>query len=346
MKKKHSIILVSLMLLALMTIVLIALNNYGPKPASKRYKVLYIASYHPTFSWSTEIENGIINSFKDKNISIQLKSFYMDTKRRSAPQEIRLKGKEARDLIFKWDPDIIITSDENALTNVALPLRNTKYKFVFCGVNGTTDMYGLPAQNITGVLERWHYIDAIKILKLLDPKVRRINILSENSESSKLLIDQFIANKNKVSVDVNKIYLTNSFEEWKQMVQQSQKEADALMIVLYFSLKDPSGKPVPERDVIRWVSQNSKIPEFGLWPFLVNDGGLISVAVNGFSQGHLAGNIAAEILAGESPGNIPIQTTQDGAVYINAARAKQLRLAIPPDLLDGAKITWEKKCYE
>lgn len=335
LKNKKNILIITFIL-----IIIGFITFYHSKKEVKEYKVLYIASYHSTFSWVKEIERGVKKSFFDKKIKMEYDSFYMNTKIDSKPEQIKSKANEAKEIITKFNPDIIIVSDENALNSVALPLRNSKYNFIFCGINGEPEQYNLPASNITGVLERHHFIDAIKILKLIKPKVKNIAVLSENSESSQLIISQLKKDTKNMHVNFVGIHQTNSYEKWKELVLNYQKKADALMIILYFTLKDKYGEPVDGREVIEWTTENSDLPEVSTFTFLPEDGGLLSVSVNGFSQGYMAADMAIKVLKGEKLSNLNIKSTKDGIIYINAQRAQSLKLKIPVQLIESSKIIW------
>ncbi|MEI7475501.1 MAG: ABC transporter substrate binding protein [bacterium] len=331
---KKSIIFIIIIILLSFSIYIFKL----PQKNTRIYNVLYVASYHETFSWSKDIESGILSAFKDKNMPIHFKSIYMDTKRKSSKKQILSSAQIVKSYILKHNPDIIIISDENALLYVALPMQNTKYNFVFCGVNGEPETYGLPKSNITGVLERHRFDDASRVLRLIDNNIHKIAVISDESETSSIMIKQL--KEAKLHVNITEIHQSNSFDEWKNLIKSYQNKVDAIMVILYFTVKDNNGNHINEKDMINMLTSNSDLPEIGLWPFFVDDGGLTAVALKGNSQGYNAAVMAIGILKGRKPTSFKIKPTQDGVIYINAKRAVQLKLNIPPELLDSSKVIW------
>ncbi len=309
-------------------------------PEEKEYKILFIASYHSTMGWVINAQKGLKKAFKEKGIKINYRAFYMDSKRKSRLEQILKSAEQATKVIKEWNPDITVVSDENALIYIALPLRDTKYKFVFCGINGEPKDYKLPSKNITGVLERHHFVDAIKVLQLMDPMVKKVAVISEASKSSTLIVNQLIKEIPLLPVKVIGVHQTPSFKEWKKLVKEYQDKVDAFMVILFFTLKDEDGKPVQSKELMDWTIANSRLPGLGIFKFFVDEGGLIAVAVNGYSQGYHAGKIAIQVLKGKKTKEIIPQKTGDGIIYINAKRARTFKLNIPSELLDSVNIIW------
>ena len=78
----------------------------------------------------------------------------MDTKRNKSDEYKIAVGREARDLILSWQPDVVITADDNAAKYLIQPyFKDSATPFVFCGVNWTAEEYGFPYSNVTGIVE-------------------------------------------------------------------------------------------------------------------------------------------------------------------------------------------------
>lgn len=329
----------ALIIISIALTVIVLLNRNTSE--DKTYKVLFISSYHQDFPWVKEIETGIKKAFEEQNLSIDYTSFYMNTKRQPGRVQILSSAEKARTQILRQNPDIVIVSDDNATEYVAAKMKNTKYNFVFCGVNNEPQAYGLPASNITGVLERHRFADAFKILKILVPNTRKIAVLSEKSESSDLIVSQLKEQRNDIPAEIIGVHTIEYFEEWQNLVKDYQNKADALMIVLYTSFKGKAGNVVPEQQVMNWYTSNTKLPDVGLFPFFAEQGGMLADAVNGYSQGYTAAKMAIRILRGEKPLNIGIKTTSDGIIYINSIRTQKLDIKIPPEIYESARIIRE-----
>ncbi len=300
-------------------------------------KILHIASYHQEFSWTNHINQGIQTGLK--NTPHEYKVFYMDTKRKSSSEDIEAAAKKAKRIIKEWKPDIVITSDDNATSHIAAkydPKSNIKY--VFTGVNNEPSSYNAPNSHVTGVLERIRARDSVAFLNLLKKDSHNIVILTDNSPSSLLISHQLEEDLLKEKVNILASYSTNSFENWKEVVNKYQSGADAFFVILYHTLKDGKGNHVPYKIAMKWTTSNSKIPEIGFWPFVANGGGLGSVSVEPFEQGYQAARIAKKILNGADPAKIKPRPTLKRKMYVNAQRAKDLNIVISDKLKPVATI--------
>ena len=306
---------------------------------SAPYKVLHIASYSRTYSWVRNIEKGIKHALSSENIDYNYSIFQMNTKKYNSKEEILARAELAKNVILETDPDVVIISDDNAAKFVAAPMSDSNYKFVFCGVNNDPAAYGFPKKNITGVLERPHFRSTIKVLNLIDSNVKNIIILGDDSTTSNI-INPYLEKTidEELTLKVFKSFKTNSFEEWKKIVEKHQDPSKAFFITTYSTLKDSLGNPVSEKEVMTWTTKNSHIMEFGAYDFFIENGGLISVTVGGFEQGKLAAKKASKILKGTPAADIPIEATKKGELYLNAKRAYELKLNIPSHILEMFKI--------
>jgi len=311
--------------------------NLGCAKNSK--KALLIFSYHSDYAWVQEEERGAEDILRNKGIAIA--TFYMDTKRNTNRDWAEKAADNAVKKIEDFKPDIVIVFDDNACDLVAKKYIGEKLPFVFCGMNGEPENYGFPAENITGVLERELYGESIELLKKLVPKVKKVAMLFDESNTSKKAISQL--KNTDLHVEVSEIFSTNDFNEWKAKVRELQTSVDALGVIAYHTLKDKDGKTsLPMKAVLNWTLENSKIPDFTINDFTVKDGVLCGVVQSGYQQGKAAAEIALRILNGESPADIPIIAPQEGITLVNKRRADDLKIQIPEEVSQSATLIYPK----
>ena len=114
-------------------------------------KCLFVSSYHKGYAWSDGVERGLRETLNGK---CQIRQFDMDTKRKKTKEDKRAAALTAKQLIESWQPDVVITADDNAAKYLIQPYyRDTVLPFVFCGINWTVDEYGFPYSNVTGMVE-------------------------------------------------------------------------------------------------------------------------------------------------------------------------------------------------
>ena len=92
-------------------LVTVLLFCWTPVSAKSLPTCVYISSYHKGYDWSDGIELSLRSVLEGECSFIQ---FDMDTKRNGAQAFIQQKAKEAKELIEKSKPDVVITSDDNA----------------------------------------------------------------------------------------------------------------------------------------------------------------------------------------------------------------------------------------
>ena len=305
--------------------------------AKANEKILLIFSYHPEYSWVIEETRGVESVLSKRGIETE--KFYLDTKRHTSAE---WKAKITEDAITKIEelnPSLVIVFDDNACELVAKKYIDKALPFVFCGMNAEPEDYGFPAKNITGVLERSHIVESIELLKKLVPDVKKVAIITDDSPSSKAFIAR--AKKTILPIEIYEIYTTNDFGLWKEKIKQFQSAVDGIGLFLYHTLKE-KGQEIsllPE-DVLKWTLENNKLPEFSSIDYTVRDGALCAVATSGYQQGRSAAEIALTILAGATPGNIPLVCLVKEYPMVNLKRADELNIIIPEDALEEVQIIY------
>lgn len=324
---------------------------YAASPAwssGKKFKVLHIMSYHSPWEWTDDQFNG----FKDalKGLDIEYRVFQMDTKRQSTEAWKEKVGREARDLIDTWKPDLVYTNDDNAQKYVAGYYVNRDIPFVFSGVNADPKVYGFEgSRNVTGVLEQEHFVETIKFLIEVAPHIKRIAVIVDDDPTWGGVIERM---KQKAQQHLPEIQIVNwntirTFKDYQEKIKAYQKEADALGLLGIHTFKDEKGRNVPWEEVLKWTAENSSLPDFSFWKDRVLYGTLCVVYVSGYQQGLAAGEIARGILAERrSPASYAIEPTLKGQPILSLARAKKLGISVKTTILLTAKVVekfdWEK----
>ncbi len=298
-------------------------------------KVLVIYSYHPEYEWCQQEKKGIDDVFKDQNVIIE--SFYMDTKRKTNKTWEKNITNEALEKIASFKPDLVMVCDDNACRLVATQFIDKKLPFVFMGINEDPKVYDMPAENITGVIERNLISGTIDLLKKLVPSVESVAIITDNSVTSQAAATRFI--QENFPVKLYDVYKTNNYDDWKKYVRKIQAEVDALGIYLYFTLEQSdSDESVPDAQVLKWTLDNTTLPTFSFENFSVQNGVLCGETQSGYEQGKEAALMAKEIMDGTNPSDLPVRMPKKGTLTINEKTAKKLDINIPEELKQKAKI--------
>lgn len=309
-------------------------------PVSRQVgKVLLVHSYHSGYPWVDVITRGVQMALDGQHIEV--KTFYMDTKRRTDLAWKEQAGAEAKEIVAQWQPDVVIAADDNAQQYFAKDYVETDGpSVVFCGVNAKLSVYGYPARNVTGILERPHFAESLGMLSRLLPQARHIAIVTDDSPTSTGAIDYMIAPAPWRIVSCEQ---PRTLEQWRAAIGSAQNRADAIAVYMYHTLKDGDGQTsVEPSQVMSWTVKNSRIPIVGFSIFAVDDGVLCGYLESGVEHGFKAGQMAREILDGTAPGEIPIVTALEGHAMINLATARDLDIEVPSRVLIETAIVVEE----
>ncbi len=311
----------------------------APPVTDRQFKVLHVMSFHSPWEWTESQLNGFKDSLRD--VKVEYKVYEMDAKRQSSKDHLQQAGQEAQKLIEEWKPDLVFADDDPAQQYIGVNYVNKDLPIVFCGVNADPQDYKyVGAKNVSGVLEREHFIQSVRLLKQLVPNVQKIAIISDTAPMWQRVIRRMKESQSELQgVKVVGYDVIDTFEQYKQVVKAYEGKVDALGFLGIFEFKDADGKNVPYQDVCRWTAENIALPDFSFWVDRVDYGTLCAVTVSAINQGQEAGKIARGILVeGKSPSSFPMEPTTKGEPVISLARARQLGLVPNSSVLLTARV--------
>jgi ABC-type uncharacterized transport system substrate-binding protein len=330
---------------------IIAHSTNQPRASSAvnpvKYKILHVMSYHLDWEWTTDQLMGFQEALKD--LDVEYKIYEMDTKRKSTEEWKEKAGKEARELVYNWQPDLVYTNDDNAQKYVTRYFVNDKIPFVFGAVNANPADYGfIGGKNITGVLEQEHIVETIELTRNLVPNIKKIAVFFDDDPTWPGVM-QRIKQKAALSlpnVEFTDWYFVKTFQEYQEKIKECQSKVDALALLGIHTFKDATGQNVLWQDVLKWTTENSHLPDFSFWKDRVGCGTLCAVYVSGYEQGLAAGRIAKGILSeGNPPNSFKMEPTIKGQPIISLARVKKLGLQVKSKILLSVKVVekfdWE-----
>jgi ABC-type uncharacterized transport system substrate-binding protein len=297
-------------------------------------RILHVMSYHAEWQWNKDQLEGFKSALQD--IDIEFRVVELDTKRYDNEAHIEQRVAEAVNLVETWLPDLIYTNDDTAQQHFSVRYVGNTIPIVFSGVNRDPSEYDfLGAQNVTGVLEQEHFPAAVKLLRRIQPGVRKIAVIVDNDPTWKGVMARVRSQQRLVpNVEITDWVLARTYADYQDSIQELQSKVDAIAILGVFNLLDENGDNVDYEEVLKWTTENSRLPDFSFWQSRVQRGTLCAVKVSGFEQGRQAGQLARHILLdGVSPSTLPIRTSTQGRPAISLARARALGLKIDAELL-------------
>jgi len=313
-----------------------------------QFKILHVMSYHQDWIWNSEQLQGFKDGVGDLNV--EYKVVELDTKRNSAPAAIEEKAQLAKKVIADWQPDLLYTNDDHAQKYVAQPYVNTAMPIVFSAVNKDPAEYGFTgSKNVTGVMEQEHFIPSINLLRQISGDIKRIAVIIDDDPTWHGVTARMRNSVKMINdLEVTDWILVSDFEQYKQTIDSLQDRVDAIALLGVFNIKDEQGQDVNYERVLKWTAENSQLPDFSFWETRVDRGTLSAVAVSGYEQGYMAGEMARKILKEKvSPDSIKMTPSIKGEPMISMQRALALGLKIDVQVLLGnnvkKKYSWEDK---
>jgi ABC-type uncharacterized transport system substrate-binding protein len=324
---------------------------------SDKPRVLIVHSYDNGFRWSAEQNDGIIEGLKRGGFDeddYDLRVFYMDARVNFTTNElIALRADIAFKTIDEFMPQVVFLTDDTAVEEVAVPYieehPDTDIAFVFSNFNGDPlhlpiESVEAPGVNLTGTLERIPFTDGLDAARRVFPSASHAVIFADESPSSRTVMEAFRRSQTndgaEYPLQVVDFIQIDTFEEWKDKVDEYREEADVIGVINYHRIKDASGNIVLPKEVIKWTLENSRIPMFGLISDWSADGVAMSFGNSGFDTGVFVGQRGAEVLNGADAGTMPIVDPHQYEMTFNTTTIEKEKINVPQDELNKAAETF------
>jgi len=327
-KKMQGFIFVLIGLICLM------LFSEGTLEAAQ-YKVLVVMSYEEDFPWCQEVKAGIDSVLGSQS---DVRYFYMDTKK--DPNGGEQKAQEAYALYQEFQPDGVITVDDNAQSLFVVPYLKDKVKtpVMFAGVNAAPDKYGYPAQNVSGILEREQVKESLLLAQKLLPAAKTFGIVLPDDATGKAVLAQIEEEKAHYPLTFTEAKIAKTYEELLTMAEAFAQTSDLLFYITFEGLKDQQGQAMSDKTIIPAVSEKFGKPLLTNAPFRVTLGALCAVIKTGDEHGATASEMLLKAMQGTPISDIPITQNQFGRRIINVTALKASGITPPPDVLRGAEL--------
>ncbi len=239
--------------------------------------------------------------------------------------------KSMSEKLVKEDPDLLLgiaTPAAQSLLNETTTIPMT--------VTAATDLEQAhlvtsnekPGGNVTGTTDMVPIEKQIGLLLNIVPDAKTIGIMYNNGEAnSKIQADLAEKELKKAGVKV-KVLTANSTNDVQQVTKSLAKDVDGIYIPTDNTFASAAS-------VVGEVAKETKTPVVAGAVDQVKDGGLATVGIDYESLGKQTGIMAAKILDGKKPSELPVETANDLELYVNKDMAKAL--GINPDSIKEAE---------
>jgi len=307
------------------------------------HKVFILQSYHSDNVCGGLQERGIKNILSKYNCEIKTWNMYTRTKYTTESQIIKQSDIAIRE-IYKFNPHILCTIDDNAFKYVGQSFINTNINVVFTGLNSQPDDYPfvinsweLPGHNITGVYEKLHIIESIKSLIPILGKIDTVLIIMGYSNTSSAVFKQIMKEFEESNTNIKWVLSrVKTFKQYVELIYTANESKQFQIIYpVALSLKGPNNLIYGPAEILRWTSLNSMIPTMPVNISFVDLGIFGGLGVDFYSMGEQAGQMIKKIIYDNiSPSIIPIENAEKTILGFNLDTCKLLEIKIPQNIID------------
>lgn len=310
--------------------VLIALPLLLCTQQANAARCLFVSSYHQGYAWSDGVERGLRSVLDGR---CELKQFDMDTKRQKTDADKRRAAMAAVQVIETWQPDVVITADDNAAKYlIAKYYQDKALPFVFSGVNWSAAEYGFPYSNVTGIVE------VAPIAPMLEAAMStagqgRAFYLGADTLTERKNLARFHEAAVEIGLGLDYL-LVASAEQWIQAHAEAQRSHAFLVLGSYSGIADWKTHEARVAESVRKNSVRLSVTNHDwMMPFAIL--GMTKIPEE---QGIWSGQAALAILDGMSPSDIPIIANRKWDVWVNDSLLTVSRLELPDGLRRNAKM--------
>jgi len=190
-----------------------------------------------------------------------------------------------------------------------------------------------PPNNLTGVYDPSTMSDLIQLIKTCMPGIQRLGIPYNPSEQNAVLAAENIrAECRKSGIELVEMNVFSSNEVLQNVSALAQKNIQAMVVSADNTLATGIASVVK-------ICNERKIPLFVTEPNEVERGACAGIGADFYQWGRESGKMAAQIIRGKKPQNIPIQKLSSNKLYLNLSAAKTQGVKFPEDLVRKASKT-------
>lgn len=320
---------VALVAFAFIFICLKLTNPVYADEIKEQKNVLVINSYNQGLKWTEDETKGIIDGLKNSTDNISVLIEYMDWKNHHTDKNLQYLYDVYKYKYNSTQIDMIITTDDIAL-QFALKNREALFSnapIVFCGVNKNgVSQIGSGYKNFTGIIQEVDPINTINMALEINPSLKNIYVLFDNSESGLSTGNIVIDEINSMSTDLKTIPLNNlAYDELLNNIQ-SYRDDSVILITSYNS--DINGKVVDAERASREISNSSNVPVYHMFDYGLNNGALGGDMISGEFQGKNAAYMAVRVLNGKKLEDMPIQALNTTLKVFDYKQLKRFNISL------------------
>lgn len=186
-----------------------------------------------------------------------------------------------------------------------------------------------PETNVTGTTDMNPVKQQFELLKEILPDAKNVGIVFNAAEAnSKVQVDIAKEAAKELGLTIVEANVSNS-SEVNQAIQTIADRIDAIYVPTDNTVASAIGAVVK-------ICNDAKIPVIGSERAHIDNGGLATIGIDYFLLGKQTGKMAARVLKGEKPAEIPVEDSKDLKLIVNKKAAAAIGIDVPEAVLSKA----------
>jgi putative ABC transport system substrate-binding protein len=230
--------------------------------------------------------------------------------------------------------DLIVTLTTPCLTAACTVARNTKIVFTYCYdpvAAGAGKSFTDHLPNVTGVGSFPPVEATVDMIQKLVPHVKAVGTVYNSSEANSVKVISVARDIfRQRGISLQEVTATNTSEVFQAAQTACYRNVQAMWVT-------GDNTALQSFDAIAKATTDAKLPLFINDPEFTSRGALLCVGLGWYAPGKAGGVLAARVLRGEDPANIPFQEVAEKKLVINQQAATRLGIVFPQDVLSEAQ---------
>jgi putative ABC transport system substrate-binding protein len=195
---------------------------------------------------------------------------------------------------------------------------------------GLVASFAKPGGNVTGTSDMTPVKDQLALFKQLGTKVTRVGIIYNAGEANSV----FTVKQTKEAAAALGLTIVEATVSSAGEVQQAAQSLVGRVDGFYLITDNTLAQGV--QSVIT-IANQKKLPTVSVERSFVDQGALATAGFDYYQFGKQTGAMAADVLKGKKPADLPVQTSKDLKLVVNTKTAGEIGLTVPAAVLDKAE---------
>lgn len=209
-----------------------------------------------------------------------------------------------------------------------LPIVFTYVASAFAAGAGRTDTDHLP--NVTGVYLQAPFDDMMAVIKSVVPSVRSVGTLFVPSETNSVFCrDQLRDATRKAGLALIDVPANTSSDVPDASLALAARRPDVICQI-------PGNLTVSAYPTLQQAADRARLPIFAFQTSQAQGGALVVLGRDYHESGRLSGLLAARVMRGERPAELPFESVAKVRIVVNTTTARRLGIRLPPALMARA----------